>query len=210
MAEINVKHIFGFYATNTAGVLTSSLVGSPSASWVSDDIVKIGCFTRIGGLSMEVDVQDWKTGCDRNMDKIPGLPKYNTITLDKGFDSNLVLKLWFDLVYSISAGASSTDNYKLKSYIFVADKTGTPKYCFAISDSWVSKYEAEDLDAKSTDPWVEKAELQHKGFEMFTVLTSTDSGAKFTDITYANSKGTTVTEDQDGVLLPDNIDKIIS
>lgn len=214
MADINIKHIFSVYIDNSTSFLQIKKESDSIYESNNVGIARIGCFTKVGGLTMEVDVMDFKTGRDRNMRKIPTLPKFGTITLEKGFDTNLVLKEWFDKIYNITNGGADI-TYETKMYIFVGDRRGIPKYLFVVTDAWVSKYEAEDLDGKSTDVWLEKAEIQHKGFQIFFIDGTVNKATETLDkkgfeliwdkVDSNGKKGI----DQDGFELPDFIEKII-
>lgn len=130
---------------------------------------ELGDFKAISGIEMDTEVIEWKCGNYNSMLKLPGITKFPIITLSKGFDSSSILSRLFKLVWNYSDGASAI--YKL-GYILIQvynrdfnTANQIPFRTIRINYPWVSKYIADDLDGQSSDPWLEKVEIAHNGWE---------------------------------------------
>lgn len=138
---------------------------------------ELGDFKAISGIEMDTEVIEWKCGNYQSMLKLPGITKFPPITLSKGFDSSSILSRLFKLVWSYSDGGSSI--YKLGYmliHVYNRDFNNEDKDPFRtikIHNPWVSKYIADDLDGQSSDPWLEKVEIAHNGWEYTTVAGNT-------------------------------------
>lgn len=150
-SEIRAKHRFLVYSddTNQGG---------------SEGLMELGCFKTVGGLELETEVVEWKTGCMNAMIKLPGFTKYPAITISRGFDADTKLKDWYDKVWNLSEGKGAVE-YRKDLIIKVLNRDGTLFKTIVARDAWPSKYAADDLDGQSSDPWVESCEIQHNGWD---------------------------------------------
>lgn len=150
-SEIRAKHRFDVFSDD-------------SAQGGSEGLVKLGSFKQVGGLELETEVVEWKTGDMNAMIKLPGFTKYPAITINKGFDEDTRLKDWYNKVWSLSNGAGANE-YRKDLIVKVYNRDGSLFKQIRARDAWPSKYSAEDLDGMSADPWVEAVELQHNGWD---------------------------------------------
>ena len=127
-------------------------------------MVELGSFKTVGGLALETDVTEWKTGDMDAMRKLPGTTKYPPVTLHRGFDTDTKLKDWYDAVWNLSNGAGAAE-YRKTVIVYVVNRTGTVFKKIRVEAAWPSKYQADDLDGMSSDPWLEQVELQHAGWD---------------------------------------------
>lgn len=127
---------------------------------------KLGSFTRIGGLELEINTNDFRVGDSYNTYKVPGFTNYPVITLEKGVDSNKAISEWFAQVNGTAGSpCGSVTGYEKEIFIFAYGRDCTISRIIHVYGSWPSKYTVEDLDASSEDPWIESVEIQHSGWE---------------------------------------------
>jgi phage tail-like protein len=106
------------------------------------------------------DVIEYREGTDPMLvRKLPGLSKFNNITLKRGLTSSLELANWYKAVRD---GQAQT---RRKVAIVVADETGSDKARFIVSEAWPTKYEVSELNAKGSEVLVETLELSNEGIE---------------------------------------------
>jgi phage tail-like protein len=149
-SEIRAKHRFHVFSddTNQGG---------------SEGLVELGSFKTVTGLELETEVTEWKTGDMAAMIKLPGFTKYPGISISKGFDDDTKLKEWYDLVWDSSEGKGAKE-YRKDLIIKILNRDGTSFKIIRAINAWPSKYNADDLDGASSDPWVESIEVQHNGW----------------------------------------------
>jgi len=151
-SQIRAKHRFRVYSDDT-----------PQGG--SDGLVELGSFKTVAGLSLETDAIEWKTGDMNAVIKLPGFTKYPAIVCKRGFDQDTKLKDWYNKVWSLSNGGGAIE-YRRDLILKIFDRDGVTLFKqIRARDAWPSKYDADDLDGMSSDPWVEGLELQHSGWD---------------------------------------------
>jgi phage tail-like protein len=90
--------------------------------------------------------------------KIPGLIKYGNLTLKWGVTDSLELYQWRKLVEQ-----GKMKNARRNVAVIIQDEEGNPKARWEFTQSWPTKYDAPDLNAKGTDIAIETLEIAHEG-----------------------------------------------
>lgn len=108
-----------------------------------------------------VQTVDYREGGDpARVRKLPGLVKYENVTLKRGITDSLDVYHWFRAV----ADGQVADNRR-RVVIVVAEETGADRARFVVSEAWPVRYEASDLNATGNDVLIETLELANEGIE---------------------------------------------
>ncbi|MEW8525657.1 MAG: phage tail protein, partial [Candidatus Thiodiazotropha endolucinida] len=104
-------------------------------------------FSEISGLSMEVQVIEYRAGNDRTESPVnlPGLTRYGPVTLKRGLIGSLDLYEW--ITESAQSGPGSRRNVT----IHLLNDEQQHAFTWKLRNAWVSKYSMSDLDASSND-----------------------------------------------------------
>lgn len=125
-------------------------------------------FQKVSGLKADIDVTEYREGGDNiTKHKIPGLVKFDAITLERGVSENKDMFNEFTKMFSYSANPVNSPSYKFSMRIKLLDRDGqTVIKTWNVKECWISSYEFGDLDASSNDVVIEKMVVQHEGFEL--------------------------------------------
>jgi phage tail-like protein len=127
--------------------------------------------SKISALTKQVDPVDWRTGGDpNNTAKVPGLTKYEPITLERGLSADKAFMEWMNLVSRYQAAGGATDenahkfrkNLSIEVYNLPNDKVMS----VTVYNAWPSKLTVADFDAKANELAIEVLELQHEGWNI--------------------------------------------
>ncbi|RRB07756.1 phage tail protein [Larkinella rosea] len=116
-------------------------------------------FSEVTGLTVEHQVIEYREGSspDFSMIKMPGLRKYNNITLKRGItqtDSDFFK--WLN-----SSALNTIDRRDLT--ISLLNQAHEPVVVWKVKNAWPSKMDSGSLDAKSNDVAIESLELVNEG-----------------------------------------------
>ncbi|RKG72382.1 phage tail protein [Corallococcus exercitus] len=103
-----------------------------------------------------MDAVDYREGTDPYTRKLSGMPKVGTLTLKRGISSSQELYEWWRLVSALGAGAPGG---RKNVSVIVVDDAGNDALRWDLANVWPTKYQAGDLDAKSSDVLIETMEL---------------------------------------------------
>lgn len=148
----------------------------------------IGSFKSVSGLSKEVETSEWKTGDMKTVAKLPGNTKFANISFKRGFDLDSELADWFGTVSSQECADPTVPMYRTV-YIYVIDRSCNIFKKIKVDNAWPCKYEADELDSMSNDPWLETLEIAHSGWSYVDVPPLT----KVPDDWWAKIQGAIVT-----------------
>jgi phage tail-like protein len=124
-----------------------------------DGVAKAG-FTEVSGLSTETSVIEYREGSDRSPPrKLPGITKYNNITLKRGITKDRSLWDWRKTVMD---GATQRKN----GSVVLLDESRQEVARWNFHDAWPCKWEGPSFHAKSSEVAIETLELAHEGFEL--------------------------------------------
>lgn len=117
-------------------------------------------FKSVSGLSMEVEVIEYREGGDTSaIRKLPGTLRYPNVTLKRGLAAGDALWQWM-----LKSAAGTHDPRKVTVAIYDAD--GKPIRTFILHDAFPVKWEAGDLDASGNEIAIESIEIAHEGLEL--------------------------------------------
>ena len=125
-----------------------------------DGVTRAG-FSECSGLGIEVEVIEYREGADKPnaVRKLPGLSKYSTIVLKRGFTQDKSLWDWFKKVLDGNVQRAS-------GAITLLDNAHNPVLRWVFREAWPSKWEGPTLNGKSKDVAIETLEIQHEGIEL--------------------------------------------
>lgn len=124
---------------------------------VSIDAITVG-FAECTGLDAEVSVIEYREGGDHIVRKLPGLVKYQNITLKRGVTDSLELYNWFKAI------TQGQDDRRDGSIVLLDDAMKeVTRWHF--KSAWPCKYQGPKLNAKGNEVAIEILELACEGIE---------------------------------------------
>lgn len=136
--------------------------------WDGEYVVGV---SKISALTKAIDPVDWRTGGDPNHTaKVPGLTKYEPITLERGLCANTRFMDWINLVntYQAAGGTSGESVHRFRKN-FIIEMYNLPNekvLSVSVFNAWPSKVTVADFDAKANELAIEVMELQHEGWQI--------------------------------------------
>ena len=120
-------------------------------------------FQECSGISMSVDVIEYRNGNDRENDvrKITGLNRVSDVTLRRGVIGSLNLYQWLDQIRNGDHGAKRTVTIQLQS----EDRTGIVM-TWKLMGACIIKHTSGPLNAKGTDVAIEEITLAYERLEI--------------------------------------------
>lgn len=127
--------------------------------------------SKISALTKSVEAIDWRTGGDHNTTaKVPGLTKYEPITLERGLCADTRFMEWMKLVNTYQAAGGTTiesaHNFRKDLIIELYDATNEKVMSVSIFKAWPSRLTVADFDANSNELAIESLQLQHEGWQI--------------------------------------------
>ena len=125
------------------------------------DNQSIGAFREVSGLTADGDAVDYRETTDlrSNVRKLPGLQKYPTITLKRGYTTNR--KLWDRYMSILNGGAD-----RRTVTIVLMNEQHQPVRRWDAGKAWIKKIEGADLKAGGNEVVIESLEIVHEGLTM--------------------------------------------
>ncbi len=117
-------------------------------------------FQEVSGLSMTVDVVEYRNGNDALVRKLPGLARYENVVMRRGFTGSLRLYQWIDSVRSGLPSPSRTVR------ITLLDEASAPVTSWTLRRAWPIKYEGPAMKADANEVAIEELVLTHERLEM--------------------------------------------
>ncbi len=115
----------------------------------------------ISGLTMEVDVIEFKDGTSSEIRKLPGRTIWPEVVLTRPFTGNTVLYDW--------AVASRTGAVMKRSVVIsMMDQRGQPVARYHLENAWPAKWTGPVLKATGNEVAIESVALAHEGLTMST------------------------------------------
>src|SRR5512132_1704807 len=129
---------------------------------ITFDGMPTGYFRSVSGLSMEIDVVEFREGGENGaVHKIPGRVKYPNIVLKQGFIGASELQKW---AFRIAAGQFEHKN----GTIVISDLQQHVVATYTITNAWPAKWEGPDFDATKNELAIETIEIAHEGLRQIT------------------------------------------
>ena len=142
---------------------------------VSWDNEVVAGLSKCSALKKTTDVVDWREGGDSSHGrKIPGMTKYEPITLEAGVTHDTRFEDWANLVnnYQGDPLTSLKDFRKDVMTITVRNLQGMDVLRYNVYRCWVSEYQAmSELDASGNGILISTLVLQNEGWERDMSLT---------------------------------------
>jgi phage tail-like protein len=142
---------------------------------ISWDGSTVAAVSKISAVSKQVEPIDWRTGGDPNSTaKVPGLTKYDPITLERGLSADKRFIDWMILVNKYQAAGGTSDEavhkFRKDMKIEMYNLQNEVVMVIAVHKAWPSKLTVADFDAKANELAIEVLELQHEGWEIIERL----------------------------------------
>ena len=113
----------------------------------------------IGAASTQVI--DYREGTEpTHVRKLPGLKRFDNVTLRRGITDSLELYNWY---LEVSTGQTAAARRNV--VIVVADESGTDQVRFVVRQAWPIRYQASALNATGNEVFIETLELANEGIE---------------------------------------------
>lgn len=112
-------------------------------------------FTKVGGISREINVTEYNEGGTEYTQKLPGKEKFSEVVCEKGAFGSTELK-------ELYAKALSSSDFRNTIVIEHLNRLGEVAATDTLAEAWISKYEGSDLDASSSDTEIEKITIQYE------------------------------------------------
>lgn len=130
-----------------------------TVEWKGDKEESVS-FSEVSGLSVSTTPIEYREGANKDYTtyKLPGLKKYNNVTLKRGTmatDNGFVD--WFNTI--------NTDKFKPRTItISLLDETHNPVVTWTLQNAFPIKYDAGALNASKGEVLIESVELAYESF----------------------------------------------
>lgn len=127
-------------------------------------------FSEVTGVEATVDVIEFRQGNANSLApvKIPGLVKHGNVTLKMGYTLDSAFKTWIQECVSEVRGEIPRNDVQIE---LIDINGGSPQQIsttitgtrvWLLTNAWVTKYSAPDLDAKTSEIAIESVELAYE------------------------------------------------
>ncbi len=130
----------------------------------------VAAFSQVTGIEASVDVIEFRQGNANSLApvKIPGLVKHGNVTLRFGYTMESAFKTWIQECVSETRGEIPRNDVTIELIDInggapqqIAEKVSGPR-TWLLTNAWVTKYTAPELDAKTSDVAIESVELAYE------------------------------------------------
>lgn len=135
-----------------------------------DNVSGTAAFSEVTGIEASVDVIEFRQGNAHSLApvKIPGLVKHGNVTLKFGYTLNNAFKTWLQECVSEVRGEMPRSKVQIELIDInggspntkVENVSGTRVW--VLEDAWVTKYNAPDLNASTSEVAIESVELAYE------------------------------------------------
>ncbi len=125
------------------------------------DGIEAAGFSEVSGLSSEYEVIEYREGSDAitSVRKVPGLRKFENVTLKRGIVGDKSLWEWHDAI-----AANRVDRRAVVITLLGPD--AEPICRWRLRAAWPSKYEGPTFKAEGNDIAIETLVLTHEGLDL--------------------------------------------
>lgn len=135
-----------------------------------DNVDGIAAFTEVSGVEASVDVIEFRQGNAHSLSpvKLPGLVKHGNVTLKMGYTSDNAFKTWIQECVSEVRGEMPRSNVSIE---LIDINGGAPQSAvtaisgatvWVLTNAWVAKYNAPDLNSTANEVAIESVELAYE------------------------------------------------
>jgi phage tail-like protein len=128
-------------------------------------------FTEVSGLDFETEVIEYREGSSKAYSKlkIPGMQKYNNVTLKRGtFEGDYDFYLEWRKTYYFQEGNQTGSRFRRNVEIMLLNENHDPIITWTLLNAWPSKVQSTDLKADASEVAIETMELVHEGLTILT------------------------------------------
>lgn len=134
----------------------------------------VAAFSEVTGVEASVDVVEFRQGNAHSLSpvKVPGLVKHGNVTLKFGYTLNSAFKTWIKDCVSSTRTAIPRRNVQIEMIDITVTSpqqpvtTASGKRSWILTDAWVTKYSAPDLNALQSEIAIESVELAYEELEI--------------------------------------------
>lgn len=128
-------------------------------------------FTEVTGIEATVEVIEFRQGNAHSLSpvKIPGLVKHGNVTLKFGYVIDSAFKTWIQECVSETRGEIPRSKVQIEMIDInggapnqVVDDTVPGSRVWVLTNAWVTKYNAPDLNASTSEVAIESVELAYE------------------------------------------------
>ena len=134
------------------------------------EVAGTAAFSEVTGVEGSVDVIDFRQGNSGSLApvKIPGLVKHGNVTLKMGYIIDSPFKTWIQECVSETRGQMPRYDVTIE---LIDINSGAPTAAvessvgarqWTLTNAWVTKYTAPDMDAKNSDIAIESVEIAYE------------------------------------------------
>ena len=137
-----------------------------------DSVDGTAAFSEVSGIEATVDVIEFRQGNSHSLStvKIPGLVKHGNVTLKFGYTLDSSFKTWIMECVSETRGEMPRSKVQIE---MIDINGGAPKSAeevnsasgnriWVLTNAWVTKYNAPDLNATTSEVAIESVELAYE------------------------------------------------
>lgn len=133
----------------------------------------IAGITRVSALKRTTEVIEYREGADRSTShKLPGITKYEPITLERGVTHDTEFEEWANSVWNLRAELGSEVSFKdFRKDIIIQfyNEAGQLVIAYKVYRCWVSEFQAlPELDADAGTVAFQRITLENEGWERDT------------------------------------------
>lgn len=135
-----------------------------------DNVSGTAAFTEVTGIEATVDVIEFRQGNSGSLSpvKLPGLVKHGNVTLKFGYVMDSAFKTWIQECVSEHRGEMPRSKVQIEMIDInggapsqlVSSITGTRVW--VLTNAWVTKYNAPDLNASTSEVAIESVEIAYE------------------------------------------------
>lgn len=118
-------------------------------------------FSRVSGLEMEIESVEYKEGNEVVVKKIPGRKSGGTATFERGASNDTTI---FDLFEAVTD--PTIDNPRLSVTVTELNYAGEVVKSYTLKNAWVSRVNAPEFDASSSEVAVESMEMEYEDMKI--------------------------------------------
>jgi len=132
-------------------------------------------FSKISGISLgDSDLIEYREGdYEISPRKIPGLNKFENVTMERGVSFNNEVVMWRrNVAYAGSGAGFSQEGYppgaefRKNLHVLLIDRNGITSKMWQLIDAWPKSLKYSDMDALTSDVFIETLEIATEGIDI--------------------------------------------
>ena len=136
-----------------------------------DGVEGTAAFSEVSGVEASVDVIEFRQGNSGSLApvKIPGLVKHGNVTLKFGYTTNNAFKTWIQECVSETRGEMPRSEVQIEMIDInsgapqtIVEQTTPGGKVWLLTNAWVTKYTAPDLNALQSEVAIETVEIAYE------------------------------------------------